>query len=50
MTRPKPLAGIAAKFASICGRCSRDIARGDRVVFKRGAAIHVECANGQDDE
>jgi hypothetical protein len=49
MTRdPQP--GIAAQWPSHCPRCDEPIHRNDRVVFVRGRAIHVACANGADDE
>lgn len=48
--RGKPQPGVAARFPSLCRRCKGDVAVGDRVVFSRGRAIHVECASGADDE
>ena len=45
-----PQPGIAAKFPGSCARCDEGIARGDLVVFQRGAYIHVGCASGADDQ
>ncbi len=47
-SRPQP--GLAARAESDCQRCGLTIRVGDRIVFRRGWAIHVRCASGGDDE
>lgn len=45
-----PLPGIAARAETDCQRCGDPIHVHDRIVYRRGWAIHVRCANGGDDE
>jgi hypothetical protein len=46
-----PQPGLMAQFTTDCYRCGEPIVRGhDRMVFRRGHAIHVGCASGADDE
>lgn len=47
-TKPEP--GIPARWATICARCKDDVNKGDRVVYRRGAYIHVRCCSGQDEQ
>ena len=44
------LEGFGARYASVCGRCNREIKVGDRVVYHHSDVIHTRCASGQDDE
>lgn len=46
-TAPQP--GMAASFPGDCPRCPAGIKVGDRIVFRRGVALHVSCATGQDE-
>lgn len=49
--RTDPQPGILAQFTTDCYRCGEPIVRGvDRIVYQRGNAIHVGCANGASDE
>ncbi len=45
-----PAPGIAAKHPGQCWTCDGPIFRNDRIVFRRGHAIHTRCAPGADDE
>lgn len=52
MTAPRshPQPGIPARAESDCQRCGLTIHKGDRIVYRRGWAIHVRCAPGGDDQ
>lgn len=51
MSRPTttPQPGLRAQWPGVCKRCEEPVSRGDRVVFQRGAYLHVRCASGADD-
>lgn len=42
--------GMRAQFPAVCDRCGLVVKVADRIVIRRGHAIHVSCASGQDDE
>lgn len=49
--RPQPEAGMRARHDGHCARCDAPIVRNEtRIVFQRGRAICVGCANGAGDE
>lgn len=49
MTRDQ--GGWKAQFSTQCSRCDGPIvARQTYIVMVKGRAIHIECANGADDE
>lgn len=48
--KPDPEPGIEARHHDVCGRCDKNIVPGQRISFRRGRRIHVECASGADDE
>ena len=44
-----PQPGLEAAHADVCVVCHNNIERGDRIVFRRGRALHVTCHGGQDE-
>lgn len=51
MTRrtAEPPPGIAARYPGTCPICKDDINPGDRIVKRRGEAVHCACFGGQDE-
>lgn len=48
VSTPEP--GIRARTETDCQRCGLTIHIGDRIIYRRGWAIHVTCAAGGDDQ
>lgn len=38
-----PQPGIPARYPADCKRCNEGIAKGDRIVFEQGDAVHAAC-------